>query len=547
MPEGSKVSQGPVRPPAGLHSLASKFSIFSATLVFWVVATMLAYDLRRDAFDLGKGALLLVVVLLVSAAISRFTTRLLARPLARLQSGITSVKNSRLAPIEVSQTRDEIQFLGESFNSMIAALAASKKQVSEYQELLETRIQERTSALEQAMRAAQKANQAKSDLLASISHDVRTPMNGVIGMLEIALDHDLSPDLREQLQTAHRCASSLLVLLNDILDLSKIEAGKTTLQKLPFEIRTVLEECVKSQVPQADNNHVRLTFEVSPDVPEKIVGDPTRVRQILWNLIGNAVKFTNRGAVSVRIESGAAPDGKPLLAITVHDTGTGIPADKLLSIFEKFDQGDEQVSRKFGGTGLGLAITKRLIELHQGELQVESELGRGSTFRATLRYEVPEAAADLVAAPTSADAGISAGASILVVEDNPVNQKVIMALLRKRGYSISIANNGGEALAQLEEKQFDLVLMDVQMPVLDGLETTRLIRKDSRWNGVPIVAMTAHAMTGDRERCLDAGMDGYVSKPVSSEHLFEVLDQWLAKQTEGRQLSARVESTVTAS
>jgi len=529
MPEPSK-GVGPARPR--LHSLATKFSFFSATLTFWIVVTILGYDLRRDTFDAGKGVLLLVIVLLVSAAIARFATRLLARPLARLQNGIGSVENGRLEPIEVSQTGDEIQFLGESFNRMIAALAASEKQIQENRELLEKRIKERTSQLEQAMRAAQKANEAKSEFLANVSHDLRTPMNGVLGMLDIALDHELAPEVRDQLQTANRCARSLLLLLNDLLDMSKIEAGRMTLEKIPFDVRTLLEDCVKSHQPKAAENHVELRFEVSPEVPEQIAGDPLRIRQILWNLIGNAVKFTEDGAVTVRIGHRPAREGRSMLEITVQDTGTGIPADKLLSIFEKFTQADGSVTRRFGGTGLGLAITKKLVELHHGELRVESQLGHGSTFIATIEYDAREGSPEAVPIQSAAPAMAAyRGARILVVEDNRVNQKVVTAVLGKRGFAIELANDGREALAKLEQSgNFDLILMDVQMPVLDGLEATRMIRKDPRWRTVPIVAMTAHAMSGDRENCLEAGMNAYVSKPVLPEHLLQVMDDYLVQK-----------------
>ncbi|HYK17526.1 MAG TPA: ATP-binding protein [Bryobacteraceae bacterium] len=543
MAEPSKGIPGPGRP--WLHSLATKFSIFSATLTLWIGVTIVAFDLRHDAFDTGKGFLLVVVILLVSAAIARFATRLLARPLARLENGIRDVENGKLEPIEVSQTGDEIQFLGESFNRMIMGLASSEKQIRENRELLEKRIHDRTSRLEQAMRSAQKANEAKTEFLANVSHDLRTPMNGVLGMLDITLDHELPPEVREQLQTAHRCARSLLLLLNDILDMSKIEAGRMTLEKISFDIRTLLEDCIKSHQAKAAENRVELRFEVSPEVPEQIVGDPLRIRQILWNLIGNAVKFTEDGAVTVWICHQSASEGAAsMLEITVQDTGTGIPADKLLSIFEKFTQADGSVTRRFGGTGLGLAITKKLVELHHGELRVESELGYGSTFTATLQYDAQDAPQEL--ALSSAAAPIKAAfdrARILVVEDNRVNQKVVTAVLAKRGYAIELANDGREALAKLEQMgPFDLILMDVQMPVLDGLEATRTIRRDPRWRTVPVIAMTAHAMTGDREICLEAGMNAYVSKPVSPDHLLQVMDEYLVH----RPAESGAESTLTA-
>ncbi|HEY6393476.1 MAG TPA: response regulator [Bryobacteraceae bacterium] len=529
--EPSKDEQAGARPGA-LRSLASKFSLFTAILVFWVVATILAYDLRQDTFDAGKGLLLFVIVILVSGAISRFTIRLLARPLGLLQAGITSVRNGRLEPIQVSRTGDEIEFLGESFNRMIEALATSRREIREQQELHEQRLKERTEQLEEVIRRAQAANQAKSDLLANVSHELRTPMNGVIGMLDMALANHLAEDQAEDLQTAQRCAYSLLALLNDILDLSKIEAGKMTLEKIPFDLRATFDDCIKAQQPKALENGVALNFEVSPEVPEQIVGDPLRISQILSNLVSNAVKFTEHGSTLVRVDSQCSESGEFFLQITVRDTGTGIPADKLPFIFDEFMQADGSVSRRYGGTGLGLAITRRLVEIQGGRIRAESELDRGTTFYVTLPYELAVGEAgqirDALTLPEPRLTGLANLARILIVEDNQVNQKVVTAVLRKRGYTIELANDGMEALSKLEKQgSFDLVLMDVQMPVLDGLEATRRIRQEKRWRDLPIVAMTAHAMNGDRERCLDAGMNGYISKPVHPSHLLNTVDEYL--------------------
>ena len=524
--------------PTALRSLSSKFSFFAAALVFWVVVTILAYDLRQETFDLGKGLLLCVIVFLVSGAIARFTIRLLARPLQLLQEGITAVENGRLETIQVSKTGDEIEFLGESFNRMIETLAQSQKQVREQQELLEQRIKDRTEQLEEAMRSAQAANQAKSEFLANISHELRTPMNGVIGMLDIILDHkELAGELVEQIQTAQQCAYSLLALLNDILDLSKIEAGKMNLEKIPFDPRLIVDDCVKAHQPKAAQNGVHLSSQASPKVPQQLIGDPLRIRQILSNLVSNAVKFTEHGSVSVRMEGEAVDPVEFILKLTVEDSGTGIPADKLLYIFDKFTQADGSVTRKYGGTGLGLAITRRLVDLHHGEITVESELGRGTTFVVTLECEVVagEAGQEKLPerVPVAQTAATNAPARILVVEDNPVNQKVVTAVLRKRGFSIDLANDGQEAIGKLKDAGggYDLVLMDVQMPVLDGLEATRIIRRDAQWKDLPIIAMTAHAMTGDRERCLEAGMNGYISKPVHPAHLLTTVDEYLLQKT----------------
>ncbi len=341
----------------------------------------------QDTFNLGKALLLLLMVTLVTAAISRFTIRLLARPLGQLQAGITSARDGRLQPIVVSKTGDEVEFLGESFNRMIEALAASQTTLLEHQQSLEKRIKDRTDQLEEAMRTAQAASQAKSEFLANISHELRTPMNGIIGMLDMALDRELGPELTEQVQTAQSCAYSLLSLLNDILDLSKIEAGMMTLEKLPFDFRELLADCIKAHQPKATENSVSLRSEVAPSVPRQIGGDPLRIRQIIANLVSNAVKFTEHGVVTVRVNGEFVQPGEFQLHIAVEDSGTGIPADKLLSIFDKFTQADGSVSRRFGGTGLGLAITRSLVALHGGEIQVQSELGCGSTFAVTLTCE----------------------------------------------------------------------------------------------------------------------------------------------------------------
>src|SRR5579864_4510884 len=446
MPKGSKNDRMVAR-PGPLRSLASKFSIFTAALLFWVVATFLAYDLRQDTFDAGKGLLLFVIVALVSAAIARFTIRILARPLSTLEAGIISIRNGSLEPIQVSQTGDEIEFLGDSLNGMIEALAESQKELREQQALLEKRIKERTEQLEDAMRGAQAANQAKSDFLANISHELRTPMNGVIGMLELALEGgELPPEQAEQLQTAQSCAYSLLTLLNDLLDLSKIEAGKMTLERIPFDIRAILDECIKAHQPRAAQNRNELRREISPDLPQQIVGDPLRVRQILANLVSNAVKFTQGGRVDVRVDSRFSGQAELWLQFTVEDNGTGIPADKLAFIFDKFTQADGSISRKYGGTGLGLAITRKLVEMHGGEIEVESEVGRGTTFMVKLDCDIaidePGNGKSIERQPpVPADAALSLF-RILVVEDNQVNQKVVTTVLRKRGYSIELASDG---------------------------------------------------------------------------------------------------------
>jgi signal transduction histidine kinase/DNA-binding response OmpR family regulator len=519
--------------PARFRSLASKFSIITGSVVLWVAGTIFAYDLHQEGFDPIKGVILCSLVLLVAGAISLFTARLLAKPLALLQAGITSVRDGNFEPIRVSRTGDEIEFLGESFNQMIHTLADSRREIRQHQELLEQRIAQRTEELEQAMHRALAASQAKSEFLANISHELRTPMNGVIGMLDVVLQGPTTPEQQDQLQTAQRSAYFLLAIVNDLLDLSKIEAGKMAIERISFDLRALVRDCLQCQATAAARKGIDLASSVAATVPDHVVGDPLRIRQIISNLLSNAVKFTERGSVRLSVSAASLPNDILEVDVSVADTGSGIPADKLGLIFEKFTQADGSISRKYGGVGLGLAITRKLVELHGGSIRVQSQVGRGSTFACTLRCEHAARLAPETGAETRVE--LRGGGPpqvhprILVVEDNAVNQKVVTAVLAKRRFEIIVAGDGHDAIAALEatDRPFSLILMDVQMPILDGLEATRIIRNNPRWAEIPIIAMTAHAMNGDRERCLSAGMNEYLSKPVQAVHLLHVVDKFL--------------------
>jgi len=516
------------------RSLASKFSIFTAIMLAWVLQALMLVVLQRRNFNSNEGMWLTIVVVLLALAISRFTIRTLTRPLALLQQGITSVRQGKFEPIRVSSTNDEIEDLGRSFNRMIAELSASQKEIQQHHDLLEERILQRTEELETAMRAALAANQAKSDFLANTSHELRTPMNGLLGMLDVVLDSKLTPDQRDQLETAQRCAYSLLTLLNDILDLSKIEAGKLALEKIPFQMRAVLEDCVKSFQAKAHQKNVELEFSISADAPTNVLGDPLRLRQMITNLLSNALKFTENGAISVRLSGSVSPANPQLVEaqIEVSDTGIGIEPDKLSEIFEKFTQANGTITRKYGGTGLGLAIIKQLVEMQGGHVAVKSTVGEGSTFFINLPCEIAAPNAEERDGPAAdSHSNVVSGVRLLLVEDNAVNQKVVRAILGKRGFKMDIANHGKEALAMLEASKegYDLVLMDVQMPVLDGLEATRILRRNPRWNSLPVIAMTAHAMQGDRERCLLAGMNGHISKPIQPIPFLAAIRQYLGE------------------
>jgi signal transduction histidine kinase/CheY-like chemotaxis protein len=527
------------------RSLARKYTVFTVLLLVWAAAVQMVLRLRQDVagggrwWDINGWELAVIVLgpLVVAALVGRFTHRVLARPLAQLEQGIAHVRAGSLEPVQVSTTGDEIQFLGESINTMIEAIAASRREVTEHQQLLEERIEQRTEALQEAMGRALAASKAKSEFLANVSHELRTPMNGVLGMLDIVLDGELSEGQREQVETAKNCAQTLLALLNDLLDLSKIEAGRMLLESIPFSIRDVIDGCLLAMSPKALEKGLDLRTKVSADVPPALVGDPLRSRQILMNLMSNAVKFTERGSVEVDVSTGKRTAGQLVLQIAVSDTGPGIPPDKLQAIFDEFTQADGSVSRRFGGTGLGLAITRRLVELHEGTIRVESEVGKGSRFLVdlVLGYVAPAAPEGKPETGASAEAvepeaqQSSSGDRILVVEDNSVNQKVVNAVLSKHGFQVHSVLNGALALEALEKQSFDLILMDVQMPVMDGLTASRRIRSTPRWRDIPIVAMTAHAMRGDRERCLEAGMDDYLAKPVAPALLVEAVRENLKR------------------
>ena len=406
----------------------------------------------------------------------------------------------------------------------ITEIKLAEAALKELNDNLEQRVVERTEALRHAKASAESANVAKSQFLTNMSHELRTPMNAILGMIDVALPKAVDPTVQDCLRTAKGSADLLLTLLNDLLDSAKIESGKLELESASFSLRRMLDQITRVLAVRASEKGLIFSCRVPETTPDAVIGDRMRLQQVLLNLAGNALKFTERGDVEIGLHA-CLQDGEASLEFAVRDTGIGIPPSGLERLFQPFGQADASMSRRFGGTGLGLSICKNLVERMGGRIWAESEVGNGSTFHFTVRLPLAKELPPDFEAPVALPTATCGQLRVLLVEDNPANQKLATYILQDRGHVVEIAGDGQEALCLTEQNRYDVILMDVQMPGMNGLEATAAIRtRENSGSRVPIIAMTAHAMKGDRDRCLAAGMDGYLSKPIQAQELIGLVE-----------------------
>jgi signal transduction histidine kinase/ActR/RegA family two-component response regulator len=530
-PDGNVVSQSLQKPQPGAGTSVKRFQaeirapgepgeVIGRIILGMSTASLDELGARRSRELLIFSSATFVVLGLL---LSYFLRSSVVRPIARLDEHAAALGRGELDRPIVLETRDEFSRLASTLDEMRRSLRTSYNQLRERNEELQRVGAVRDRALpdlEAALVRANEASRAKTEFLGTMSHEIRTPLNGVIGHAGLLFETALDEEQREYARAVRESAESLRLIVDDILDFTQLDAGRIALQLADFDLRVVLQEASAAARAEAEKKGLELRSYVDSDVPDRVRSDPLRLKQVLAHLLSNAVKFTATGSVTLKIALDGSEDGRCLIRFAVIDTGIGLAPEARASLFAPFSQLDSSSTRSHGGTGLGLAICAHLVRLLGGKLGVESEQGSGSLFWFTAWVEP-------VVCPARGDADAaearrpSSASLVLVVEDNPVNQRMALHMLRKGGYGADLAENGEVALEKLSKTDYALVLMDCSMPVMDGFEATRRIRELEAQRGghVPIVALTANAMPGDRERCLEAGMDGYLAKPVTTEQL----------------------------